>query len=500
MRTIVCLALATALSLFSLQLTAASDGCLTCHNDEDGSPIHALLESKHGRVAEACEACHGPSTEHRGRPTETSPDISFGPRWTATVAQQDEQCLACHQDDVAAHWQDALHMANNITCVGCHDSHTVEDPALNPKTQADVCTTCHKTQKAGIHGKERMRKMNPPCTTCHNPHADQRPVTVMMANDSQGCRRCHKLPRMEKSDKVSAKAKSYHRSMSGKELTCISCHQGVAHGATDAVEPFLPLPTEARDVTLFYPGQSDADWILSEHKGSQPVRQGSNCQQCHRGDEADMGAALGTEDPTSRVINTSFRAEDDRLIMTLAWQGEANDADIALMWGYGVNDAFRRGGCWAACHSDMNGMTADRGVKPKKYLNVSRAQKQRIGAPTLIKDKAALSELMSAGNFVELWRVDLQKKGKVEVSALLSGLDKLKNTNISATATHKDGMWSVTLQRPLRPDAPLQPLDLDRAYTFGMALHGKGRAGADHWVSLPMTFSMDRDDTDFRAD
>jgi hypothetical protein len=39
-----------------------------------------------------------------------------------------------------------------------------------------------------------------------------------------------------------------------------------------------------------------------------------------------------------------------------------------------------------------------------------------------------------------------------------------------------------------------------KRYTFGMALHGADRSGAEHWVSLPMTFSLDGDDTDFLAD
>ena len=55
------------------------------------------------------------------------------------------------------------------------------------------------------------------------------------------------------------------------------------------------------------------------------------------------------------------------------------------------------------------------------------------------------------------------------------------------------------MTRPLTPSAPLKSVEQGRSYTFGTALHGLGREGADHWVSLPMTFSTDRDDTDFIA-
>ncbi len=37
-------------------------------------------------------------------------------------------------------------------------------------------------------------------------------------------------------------------------------------------------------------------------------------------------------------------------------------------------------------------------------------------------------------------------------------------------------------------------------YTFGVALNGATTQGGSHWVSLPMTFSFDGDETDFKAE
>ena len=65
-------------------------------------------------------------------------------------------CLACHEQNVAAHWKDSLHMLNNLSCVTCHDVHTGGDKVLFPAQQANVCTVCHKTQKKGIHGMEDL--------------------------------------------------------------------------------------------------------------------------------------------------------------------------------------------------------------------------------------------------------------------------------------------------------------------------------------------------------
>ena len=62
--------------------------------------------------------------------TRTAPDVSFGPRWTATAGAQDMQCLTCHEQDTASNWRHSLHMLNNITCVTCHDILTWEDEVL----------------------------------------------------------------------------------------------------------------------------------------------------------------------------------------------------------------------------------------------------------------------------------------------------------------------------------------------------------------------------------
>lgn len=446
-----------------------------------------------------CASCHGESAAHQSNPTQQSPEISFGPRWSAPTALQDDPCLGCHQSGVARHWDDALHMANNVTCISCHDLHADQDPVLDPDRQIGVCTVCHKTQKAGIHGREKMLRMNPPCTRCHNPHADQRPQGVMLGNDSAGCRHCHKMNAMAGSARVSDRAKAYHRTLDGGDKTCIDCHIGVAHGDPDASELFLPLPTSERELTLFHPGRSDADWLISEHAGSQPLRQGSNCRQCHRGEEAQLGEALGGPDRSSRTVSLHFSIEEEQLVTELSWQGAEDDTGIAFMWSFGSNDSLRRGGCWAACHGDMPGMTLDQGGGVEKYLWDALEQQRTEGKPRVLKSDRELQAEITAGNFAELWAIDLQGGG-LTVSTLLSDISPLDETGITADVAFRVGTWSATIRRPTSPPAPLQPVAAGRRFTFGVALHGMGRTGREHWVSLPMTLSLDSEDTDFITD
>ena len=91
--------------------TGGSEQCLGCHDYGKDSPVHAMLAGRHGSpdnegspmTQGGCEDCHGPSADHTRSPTQVSPGISFGPRWTNTIAAQDGECLACHGADTLEH-------------------------------------------------------------------------------------------------------------------------------------------------------------------------------------------------------------------------------------------------------------------------------------------------------------------------------------------------------------------------------------------------------------
>jgi len=479
--------------------------CLGCHDFGPESPVHMVQAGSHASSDEpggmpGCPACHGASAPHTRAPTRVAPTVSFGPHWSSSANDQDARCLACHESGQAAHWRDALHMLNNLTCVTCHDIHAEHDRVLYPDEQAQVCTICHKTQKKGIHGLEDSAGSNPPCTSCHNPHRQQPQEIEMRESGSGGCRNCHNLERMNRDAAVSDTVKSYHQTMLKPGHSCLDCHAGIAHAPADAATAMAPEAVSTRVVTLFYPGMADSDWLLQGHPGSQPLRQGRNCQQCHRGEEADMGARQASGfAPASREVTVSLAADAEQLTMTLAWEGPQDDADIALMWGDGGSEVFRRGGCFAACHSDLPGMSRDRGQNTGKYLWDSRVQQQRIGQPSLVKNAADLEALMAAGNFVELWRVRLAT-GDLDVAILLDDVSWQKLNLIQINNNYAKGHWTVALKIPLNNTGSLKPVTADGKYTFGIALHGAANPGGRHWVSLPMTLSFTGDETDFKVE
>lgn len=482
--------------------------CLGCHDYGPDSPVHEVQAGSHGigdNPDEAggrrgCQDCHGTSAKHARAPTQVSPQVSFGPRWTATSAAQDSQCLACHETDQAAHWPDALHMLNNLTCVTCHDIHAEQDKVLFPDQQAQVCTTCHKAQKKGIHGLEDFTDLNPPCTSCHNPHDHESAQGRMLENGSEGCRSCHNLERMERSAKIPDKIKGFHRSMSNPDNTCLDCHEDVAHAPADSVTNMFPRALSSRRVTLFYPGMADSDWLTRDHPGSQPLRQGRNCQQCHRGEEASMGEAqAGDISPPAREVTIAFASGGEDLVITLDWAGPEDDSDISLMWDDGGSEAFRRGGCFAACHSDLPGMSRDRGQHTAKYLASSRSQRERLGRPSLQKSAAELEQLMTAGDFVDMWRVQLAS-GTLETASILAGVAWEPTNLIQINKNYSNGHWTVALTIPLNNTDSPKPFTPDGKYTFGIALHGVVNSGGKHWVSLPMTMSFAGDETDYKVE
>ena len=225
--------------------------CRDCHDVAPAEHVDRLLMGSHGITAEAgfdrgCEDCHGASAAHAEAPRDVSPAVSFGPRWGASSAARDSACLACHETDAANNWRHALHMHNELTCVTCHDIHSEGDTVLLPETQAQVCTTCHKAQRAGMHGLGGDLATEPPCSSCHNPHNHETAEPQMQANSSHGCTACHDLKAMSEDPLLPAKARDYHLAAQRPGHTCLSCHQGIAHGADESA-PLRPenLPPDA---------------------------------------------------------------------------------------------------------------------------------------------------------------------------------------------------------------------------------------------------------------
>ncbi len=161
----------------------------------------------------------------------------------------------------------------------------------------------------------------------------------------------------------------------------------------------------AKSVTLFYPGQSTYDFLLSpEHKkGDKQVAQGKACITCHEGDEKDLGNKLvkgGGIEPTpiagkNGTIDVTVQAAHDSEFVYFRFQWKTNmnregrmhdyvrfDGKEWKWYGHDRNDKavrageqpalyedrfsimlddgkvplFAQQGCWLTCHTSMRDM------------------------------------------------------------------------------------------------------------------------------------------------
>ncbi len=481
--------------------------CYECHDSKVSPHIKAMKASKHWDTDiesspvnnRECQSCHGKSKAHTEGPTKRQPQVSFGPRWSSSIVVQNDTCLSCHEK-TATHkqWRSGKHAEQEVTCVTCHDVHVLKDPVRIKETQKDVCTVCHKIQKHGIHNKEENIAKNPPCSTCHNPHANPLPTVMMLENHSKGCRSCHDFNKMEDDSTVSTKAKSYHRVMQKDDRTCVDCHRGVAHVDKDNFGKILLGGLTSSPLNLFYPGRSDGDWLLAEHKGAQALRQGRNCLQCHIGDAKSMGESLAPKGRQAYIeAELTVKKQNDNLLIKISWQGSKDDESVAIMFDDGKVDAFSRQGCWAACHGNLPGMTSDRDYGLKKYLLASQKQKHSIGTPAITHDQDILEAMRAKGEFVDLWRAELSNGQINEVKrfSILETRTQTDSGNLKASGEYENGQWTITFTRPMADN--IKPIDEHSILTFGVAVHQKGQSAAQHSVSLPLTISIDGKDSNF---
>jgi len=129
----------------------------------------------------------------------------------------------------------------------------------------------------------------------------------------------------------------------------------------------------------------------------------------------------------------------------------------------------------------------------------SRSQQQRIGKPAQVQPRGELDKRITAGEYVEMWQLTLAQNGSaVARSAIvLDSISWSAQSGLHGKANFRDGRWTVSFTRPLAAGSGEKTFVAGKQYTFGVALQGAHQEAAAHWVSLPMTFSLSSNDSDF---
>ncbi len=275
-------------------------------------------------------------------------------------------------------------------------------------------------------------------------------------------------------------------------------------------------------IELFSPGQAGWEWVLtgSSHSAAKSVKKGTNCKECHDGEQKKMGALIGSgkkvePDPVTGnsgyiPLEVKFAHDNQRLYVQLKWKETAQKsnedpdyrAKVALMISDGTVKATRIAGCWSACHLDMKTMpNAVSGQDMSKYLFASRSKITRTGGSDNLKAESKIAELHDSGYFLELWRAKMNP-GKPAMAVDGYVLDAMyeneKTSDIKARSNFSNGQWTVELSRNLKPSGKGHiEFDIGKVYQIGFSVHDSHTSERHHHVSFGYTFALDSGDADF---
>ena len=204
--------------------------CTRCHDQSEEYPVLAIAQTKHGTLADGrtptCTSCHGASETHVNKPADAKerprPDRTFSRKTGSPAQVQDQACLSCHQGGKRIHWQMSGHASRDVSCASCHQVHTGHDKVRDKREQAQVCTSCHKEQRAQIHRQSRhpVLEGKVACSDCHNPHGTAGEKSLVRDTVNETCYTCH----MEKRG-------PFVRTHEPVQENCAICHN--PHGTTN---------------------------------------------------------------------------------------------------------------------------------------------------------------------------------------------------------------------------------------------------------------------------
>lgn len=280
------------------------------------------------------------------------------------------------------------------------------------------------------------------------------------------------------------------------------------------------------DIILFSTGQASWEWVLTEsdHSASKSVRKGTDCKECHAGEEQKIGALIASGkklEPNplpgnSGAIKVNLKAVHDKekLYIRLQWQGSSQDSGgkmdpefqskIALMFSDGTVKESRIAGCWGACHDDAVSMpSADKEKKITKYLFASRTKITRKGGGENYKSDTEIKKLLDKNFFLELWIAKLNS-GQPAVAVDAYVLDRRmqnKMPAIKAESQYANGKWIVVFSRKLnQPGIGHLSFKNKNLYQFGVAVHDNYTADRYHHISFGYSLAIEKGKADIVAE
>ena len=90
-------------------------------------------------------------------------------------------------------WAGSAHDRARVSCASCHSVHAERDQVTVKQTQAGVCFTCHKDQRAAMfrYSSHPLRTGSMACSSCHAPHGSVSDYSLVRNTVNETCYSCH---------------------------------------------------------------------------------------------------------------------------------------------------------------------------------------------------------------------------------------------------------------------------------------------------------------------
>ncbi len=177
-----------------------------------------------------------------------------GFHWALEMTNREEFCIGCHEmrDNVYAEYQGTIHQNNRSGVrATCPDCHVPKDwgPKMIRKVQATKELYGHFISKS-IWTEEKFKE--------HRIDLATNEWKRMKRTDSKECRNCHAFEFMDFTMQENRAGDNHQRALDDG-MTCIDCHQGIAHklppdyldayrGVVAELEANGEVPVQTRDV------------------------------------------------------------------------------------------------------------------------------------------------------------------------------------------------------------------------------------------------------------
>ncbi|MCK5725312.1 MAG: NapC/NirT family cytochrome c [Thiotrichaceae bacterium] len=574
----------------AMEATNTLEFCISCHEMEDNvyqEYVPTIHHSNRSGVRASCSDCHVPkpwihkmarkvqaSNEvlHKILGTIDTPEKFDKKRlhlaknvWKTMKATDSRECRNCHHFDSMnpefqkprARKQHLNAFKTGQTCIDCHkgiahknirDQLTDEEIEELEKPNPDFIREVPKMYLDGLKKIEQQEKAEEEKAQALKVKAKAKKKAAKEKAEVETQKRIDAAVSAALSTATTSTPASKTVDTKAAKATQVTPPSATSKKPTPAPAPVATPSASAkssadwskvsgRDITVFYPGQSSMEWILTgkDHGGARPfVKMGDRCTTCHEKEVAKMGQKIVTGEklepaetliPNKRgsiAVTVQATHDAENLYMRFEWENSEhtpapfveggkmdseNEMKLAIMFAGAKVKYADQAGCWGTCHHDLNSMPHHpEGQNVVKYITESRTKievkgrrKKMRGGWDKRKTEEEIKTELASNHFMDISRYKSGTKtsedGYVLGDRVMEG-----SQNTEFTATLDGDNWVVEMKRKLKSDkAGDITMELDKLYNFGFAIHDDHTSARFHHVSLGYKLGFDNDKAEVNA-